>query len=270
MNFRTFLVIISTTICFSSCSPKHYVSIVAHRGYWDCPQGGYSHNSIASLKAACEKGFWGAEFDVNMTADGVLLVFHDNKIDGKVINYTNKKEFDYYRLPNNETIPTLDEYLTVAKRYPKTKLVFELKEHLSDELENRAVAASVEALKRQNLFHPSRVMFISFSLSECRKLAEAAPGFTVQYLEKDQTMDVLKQNKVNGIDLQFKAFLNRPSWIKEARENNFSINSWTVNKEEDIKAVLNLDIDQITTNAPELVRSVIKQSKNLKERKATK
>ena len=38
-----------------------------------------------------------------MTADGVLLVFHDNKIDGKVINYTNKKEFDYYRLPNNET-----------------------------------------------------------------------------------------------------------------------------------------------------------------------
>ena len=113
-------------------------------------------------------------------------------------------------------------------------------------------------------------MFISFSLSECRKLAEAAPGFTVQYLEKDQTMDVLKQNKVNGIDLQFKAFLNRPSWIKEARENNFSINSWTVNKEEDIKAVLNLDIDQITTNAPELVRSIIKQSKNLKERKATK
>ena len=49
-----------------------------------------------------------------------------------------------------------------------------------------------------------------------------------------------------------------------------SINSWTVNKEEDIKAVLNLDIDQITTNAPELVRSIIKQSKNLKERKATK
>lgn len=267
MNFRILLAIISATICLSSCSSKHYVSIVAHRGYWDCPQGGYSHNSIASLKAACEKRFWGAEFDVNMTADGVLLVFHDDRIDGKIINYTNKKEFDYYRLPNGEQIPTLDEYLAVAKEYPKTKLVFELKEHHSDELENRAVSASIEALKKHSLFNPNRVMFISFSLSECRKLAEAAPGFTVQYLEKDKTIDTLIENKVNGIDLQFKAFLNRPQWIYEARENNFSINAWTVNKEEDIKAILNLDIDQITTNAPELVRDIIRQSKNLKERR---
>lgn len=266
MNFRTILFIISAIFCLSGCSPKKYVSIIAHRGYWDCPQGGYSHNSIASLKAACEQGFWGIEFDVNMTADEVLLVFHDDKIDGKMINYTNKKEFDYYRLPNNETIPTLDEYLTVAKKYSKTKLVFELKEHHSNDLENRAVAVSIETLKRHNLFHPNRVMFISFSLSQCRKLAEAAPGFTVQYLEKDQTIDVLKQNKVNGIDLQFRAFFNNPLWIQEARENNFSINTWTVNKEEDIRAILKMDIDQITTNAPELVRSIIKQSKDLKER----
>ena len=267
MLIRSVLIAFSLLLSIASCSHKHYISIVAHRGYWDCPQGGYSHNSIASLKAACEKGLWGTEFDVNMTADGVLLVFHDDKIDGKVINYTNKKEFDYYRLPNKETIPTLDEFLSVAKKYPKTKLVFELKEHYSDELEDRAIAGSIEMLKKHNLFDPSRVMFISFSLSECRKIAEAAPGFTVQYLEKDQIIENLVKNKVNGIDLHFKALLNKPQWIKEARENNFSINTWTVNKEDDIKAILNLDIDQITTNAPELVRSIIKQSKTLKEKR---
>ena len=46
---------------------SHKVQIVAHRGYWNCEEGQNAKNSIASLAAAQKYGFWGSEFDVNMT-----------------------------------------------------------------------------------------------------------------------------------------------------------------------------------------------------------
>ena len=62
-----------------------------------------------------------------MTSDGELLIFHDAHIDGKRIDQTPYAEFKDYRLENGEPIPTLDQYLAQAKKYPKTVLVFEMK-----------------------------------------------------------------------------------------------------------------------------------------------
>ncbi len=248
-----------------SCAAPHEIGVVAHRGYWNCDEGGYSHNSIASLRAACEKGFWGTEFDVNMTSDEQLLVYHDGKIDGKEINFTPKADFDYFRLKNGETIPTLGEYLAVAKEYPKTKLVFELKPHATEALEDKAVELSVQALKEYDLFTPERVMFISFSLRQCQLLAAAAPGFTVQYLGADHDFADLDAAAVNGIDMNYKSFLGDEKWNTGARERGYSINVWTVNKEGKIKECIAKKVDQITTNEPELVRSLIEQTEGVKE-----
>ena len=90
---------------------KKASAIVAHRGYWNCEAGGYARNSLAALESAQKAGFWGSEFDVNMTADSVLLVFHDAHINGKRIDQTPYAEFKDYRLENGEPIPTLDQYL---------------------------------------------------------------------------------------------------------------------------------------------------------------
>ena len=83
--------------------------IGAHRGFWNCDETLHTGNSIASLKAAQDNGFWGSEFDVNMTLDEQLLVFHDSSIEGRRIEQNPASAFDYYRLKNGEKIPTLDE-----------------------------------------------------------------------------------------------------------------------------------------------------------------
>ena len=36
-----------------------------------------------------------------------------------------------------------------------------------------------------------------------------------------------------------------------------SVNAWTVNKEEDIREMIDLGVDCITTNEPELTRSIL-------------
>lgn len=248
-----------------SCSSEPEIGIVAHRGYWNCEEGGMSHNSLASLKAACEHGFWGSEFDVNLTADNQLLVYHDSEIDGKKICEHNRADFDSVRLPNGEAIPTLDEYLDVAVTYPKTKLVLELKPHEDEMQQQTAVEGIVASLKAHGLFTPERVMFISFSLNQCRLLAEAAPKFTVQYLDTDKDFETMKTSGVNGIDMHYKKFLADPNWNEGARANGFSVNVWTVNKEEQIRKCIEARVDQITTNEPELLRTILAETEGVRE-----
>ena len=52
-----------------------------------------------------------------------------------------------------------------------------------------------------------------------------------------------------------------------ARANGMSINTWTVNKEEDIRKMIQLGVDQITSDYPLLVRQLLLEM-GVKEKKA--
>ncbi|MBQ1683432.1 MAG: hypothetical protein II071_04055, partial [Bacteroidales bacterium] len=89
-HFLRFSAIAAILLTAASCSPAKKLSsanpafpsvdqggriaIVAHRGFWNSEAGGFSENSIASLKAAQDAGLWGSECDVHLTADDVVIV----------------------------------------------------------------------------------------------------------------------------------------------------------------------------------------------------
>ena len=239
----------------ASCSPK--VAVTAHRGYWNCEEAGFAENSIKSLQLAQEHGLWGSEFDVHMTSDLVLVVHHDAHIQGKSIHTHTYADFNDYRLKNGEKLPTLDEYLTQGEKSSKTVLVFELKAQDDKAHEDYMVDRSVEALRNHGLLDPKKVIFISFSRNICERVAAMCPGFTVQYLQKDLTPAEVLAKGVNGIDYHYSAFYEHPEWVKESHDRKMSVNVWTVDKEEDIKAMIGLDVDCITTNKPLLVREIL-------------
>ena len=233
--------------------------IVAHRGFWNCEEAGYAKNSIAALKCAQEAGFWGSEFDVNMTSDGVLLVFHDGRIDGRSIEKHPYEDFKYYRLKNGEPIPTIDQYLEQGKKHPETVLVYELKKHSRPEVEDRFVDLTIAKLEEHGLLDPARVIFISFSYHICKRLAEKLPEFTVQYLEGDKKPAQVKADGINGIDYNYRILKANKKWVGKARRAGMSTNSWTVNKEENMKIILDMKVNMITTDYPLVTREVMKQ-----------
>lgn len=235
------------------------VAIVAHRGFWNCEEAGYAKNSIAALVQAQKNGFWGSEFDVNMTSDEELLVFHDSSVEGKKIEKNPASAFSYYTLKNGEKIPTLDQYLEQGAK-SKTMLVLELKTHSTDAIEDRAAELCVQKLKEHNLFENDRVIFISFSMNICKKFAELAPGFTVQYLDTDYTTEQVKAEGVNGIDINYKDLLKDPKRYDQARANGMSVNSWTVNNKESMMQLIDLGIDQITTDNPLDLRALTQEN----------
>lgn len=72
-------------------------------------------NSIQGLNAVIDAGADMIEVDVWRTKDGKFIVWHDDRINGKIINDYNYSEFSGVRLSNGEPIPTFEEYLRAGK-----------------------------------------------------------------------------------------------------------------------------------------------------------
>lgn len=233
------------------------VGIVAHRGFWNCDEAGFAKNSIAALKCAQEQGFWGSEFDVNMTSDGVLLVYHDGDVEGKSIEKHPYETFKDYKIANGESIPTIDQYLEQGKKYPETMLVYELKPQSCIEAEDRFIDLTVAKLKEHGLLDPERVMFISFSFHICERMANELPGFTVQYLKGTKNPCKVYKAGVNGIDYNHVTLNLKKKWVKKAKNRGMSTNAWTVNKVETMMEMIEMGVDLLTTDEPLTARELI-------------
>lgn len=242
---------------FPKIDQKGKTAIVAHRGYWNCEAAGFSENSIASLKAAQDNGLWGSEFDIHITTDDVILVFHDKKINGARIDTCASERFADYRLPNGEKIPTLDEYLTQGEKCDKTILVVELKTEITMEREDALLDLTIDALEAHNLLDPSRVIFISFSKYLCDRIANEFPQFVNQYLNGDFTPEELAEFGINGLDYQDKVVSEDGTIVERAHKLGMSTNVWTVNEPEKMQEYIALGIDAITTNEPIVLRELL-------------
>lgn len=246
-----------TAIACTTPAPK-VPTICAHRGFWKCEDVPNFENTLTSLRMAQEYGLWGSEFDVHITADDIVVVHHnDSTLAGLDIHTSTYEDLAATPLPNGEVIPTIDMYLEQGEKKADCMLVCEFKEEPSRERADKMIDVTIEALKAHNLFDPARVMFISFDLEVCKRIAAEYPEFVNQYLEGDLSPKEVKDLGINGIDYKYKVFYKHPEWIAEAHELGMSVNSWTVNTREDMEYLIGLGIDCITTNEPLLLREVL-------------
>ena len=262
---KKLLFILLAGCTLAACSEKPAdPQVVAHRGYWKTE--GSAQNSISSLQNAGNIGAYGSEFDVNLTADGQLVVNHDFTYHGLEIAETDCATLrdTALTLKNGEIIPLLDEYFEASLAYPEMKLVYELKSKGEPEYEARALPATVEAINRYGV--ADRIEFISFSLSACVEFARLMPNNRVEYLGGEIAPKDLHEMGISGIDYEYFVFYEHPEWIEEAHKLGMVVNTWTVNTEEDMRKLLELGVDQLTTNEPLLAAKVIEEFKATKKK----
>ena len=88
---------------------------IAHRGLHDV-QAGRPENSLAAVRAAVDVGY-GIEIDVQMSADGHAMVFHDDTLDrltakaGPIVAHTAEALGRIMLSGSDQTIPTLAQVL---------------------------------------------------------------------------------------------------------------------------------------------------------------
>lgn len=220
--------------------------VIAHRGFWKTE--GSAQNSITALEKAADAKLYGSEFDVLMTADGKIVVNHDNTIEGMAIPETPYKKLKNLKIKNGEKLPTLKNYLKKGKKL-NIQLILEAKPLPTKEMEDQAIATIVKMVKKMGL--EKQVEYISFSLNMCEQLAKLTPESEIAYLEGNIAPAELKKKGINGIDYHVNVILNKhPEWVKEAHDLGMKVNVWTVNNESDMKKLIDMKVDYITTDQP--------------------
>lgn len=132
-----------TCVCsFFMLAAHAQTQVIAHRGFWKAE--GSAQNSITALKKAAEAGVYGSEFDVQLTADGVIVVNHDETIAGLTIGKTPYNKLKDLKLKNGETLPTLADYLKAGKQLPDIRLILEIKPHSTQAQEDEIAASAVK------------------------------------------------------------------------------------------------------------------------------
>ena len=90
----------TSSVTIKSWLPK----LQSHRGYCE---DGLPENTLLSIQKAIEIGYEMVEFDVRLTAEGVVILFHDDSFGTQRILNTSYKE-----LKKKIKVNTLDEVLS--------------------------------------------------------------------------------------------------------------------------------------------------------------
>lgn len=245
-----------STFSFSQ-STFHQNKVIAHRGAWKAQ--GHPQNSLASLREAVRLQCEGSEFDVWMTADEMLVVNHDHDFQGIDIETSTYEQLLTKKLPNGEKIPTLEEYLTEGMKQTGTKLILEFKpSRINVARSERVGELSVKTV--QKLGAEKWVDYITFSYEGGKKAIATDPKANVAYLNGDKSPAELKEAGFFGFDYNIRLVKSKPEWIKEAQALGLTTNAWTVNLLEDMAWLLEQKVNFITTDEPELLFIVIKDT----------
>lgn len=117
---------------FGEAWDKLFTPPIAHRGLWDqhAPE-----NSLLAFQAACQGGF-GIELDVQLSADGEAMVFHDSTlerlcgVEGRLSDHHTADLTKMKLMGTEETIPTLSDALTLIGH--RAMVLIELKTPYGD------------------------------------------------------------------------------------------------------------------------------------------
>ncbi|WP_295365926.1 glycerophosphodiester phosphodiesterase family protein [uncultured Prevotella sp.] len=233
-------------VVLTSAAKNRTKQVIAHRGYWNIE--GSAQNSISSLQNTYKIGVYGSEFDVHITRDGEVVVFHDDDVEGIKIENANYVDIKDKCLKNGERIPKLQEYLAAAKSLGNMKLILEVKEHIQKSDEDRCIDSTLKMVNNAGL--ADRTEYISFSKHACDYIVQHAPQAKVSYLNGDLSPHEAKEAGYTGIDYEDSVFMDHPSWIKEAHQLGLVTNVWTVDDLKEIKYFFRQGIDFVTTNEP--------------------
>ena len=227
--------------------------IIAHRGYH---AKNSTENSLSALKNAQDIKVYGSECDLNMTADGFIVVAHGPNHGTNHIQSSDFKTLRQQFLKTGEVLPLLDEYLEVVKRRPETKLIIEIKNHETPAIETELVKKVLKTVKKYKL--EEHVEYIAFRQHVCNQLVTLGDkDVKVAYLNGDLTPEYCKGLGYTGIDYNINVLRKRPEWIHDAHRLGMTVNVWTVNDEENLKWCVDNKVDFITTDNPEEAKKIV-------------
>jgi glycerophosphoryl diester phosphodiesterase len=242
------------------------VKIAAHRGgalLWP-------ENSLLAYRNAVALGADLLETDIHLTADDEVVVLHDPTLERTTtgrgaVRETRLADLASLRLrgadgaPTSEPVPTLTQLLDVLAGAPRVGLLLEIKVDSGGRrypgIEEKALAL----VRARGLLE--RTWIMGFQPDTVRRLRELEPtARTVLLVSRGRT----ERERARPAEAVSLAQAAGAGWLginhrlldadvmAAARRAGVSVAAWTVNQEADIRRVLDLGVDVVISDRPDL------------------
>ena len=179
-----------------------------------------------------------------------------NSIKGHMVEDTPASVLTSIELSAGEYLPTVEQYIRTAMEQNKTGLVVEIKP--SGKSIERTLELTDKVVKLIHILKAQAwVSYISFSYESLEQVLKIDPLAKTAYLGSNKSVEEISQSGMWGVDFNISMFRKDPLLVKKAKERGLTVNVWTVNSEEDLRAMIDLGVDYITTNEPELLFKIL-------------
>ena len=214
--------------------------IIGHRG-----ASAYEYeNSRAAFRAAHARGADAVELDIHAAADGVLFVHHDEVVSGVHITGAGSAQLRALRLPNGESVPTLEDALAAID--PALRVFVEVKS-LPPRFDDRLLAM-LDASGGRCAVH-------GFDHRIVRRLGLARPELPRGVLLASYPLRPLEPLQDTGASVLWEdQGLIDGALVETLHGAGYQIYAWTVNAPDDVRRLVALGVDGLCTNAPDVAR----------------
>jgi glycerophosphoryl diester phosphodiesterase len=219
-------------------------------------------NTTQAFGRAVAAGYRYVETDVHATADGVVVVFHDDTLDrllgrpGRIRDLT-WAELATHRVGGDAAVPRLDE---VLEQWPNVRFNIDVKD-------DPAVNPTVEVVRRARA--GARVLLASFSDTRLARLRRAAGPEVATSMGTGEVARLwlgsrigrggrppvgavaaqvpVRHGRVRVVDRRF---------VRHAHRLGLQVHVWTIDDPAEMNHLLDLGVDGIMTDRIEMLRDV--------------
>lgn len=236
----------------------------AHRGGAYHPEIEGLENTMAAFQHAAALGYDYLETDVHLTADGVLLAFHDDVLD----RVTDRKgpiaelslaEVREARIGDREEIPTLVDLLD---RFPDARFNIDLKSEA-------AVAPLAALVHERGLW--DRILVGSFSRRRTRRfraltdgrVPTAAHPLQIVAFRLSPTARIARLLAGPGLDAfqvphrRGRLVVVTPGFVRRAHAAGLPVHVWTVDDPAEMAELLDRGVDGLFTDRTDVLKDVL-------------
>ncbi|WP_157805635.1 glycerophosphodiester phosphodiesterase [Bacillus sp. mrc49] len=238
------------------------IKIFAHRG----SKGTHPENTIAAFQKAAETGADGIEFDVHLSADGELVIIHDETLDrttsltGYVKDHSSQElktgdaGVKYAKEFTGERIPFLSEVFDWAKGNDLLMNV-EIK---TDRLDYEGIEQKIiDSIRHHQM--EQRVILSSFNHHSIEKVKLLAPELERALLFEglpDNLEQILRDKQESGFHPDKNSLTEATNEL--AKTLGYKVRPWVANEEADIIKLAGMGVDVIMTDYPEKAIKALK------------
>jgi glycerophosphoryl diester phosphodiesterase len=238
---------------------------IAHRG-----ASAYEpENTLRAFDRAIEMGATMLELDVHLSRDGHLIVIHDSDLgriggDPTLIRDMTLSQIKRFDAGSGERVPTLPEVIDLVRG--RAELYIELKGQRTPE-------PAVKILRQMNFTDQAIVGSFYFWLPQKAKFLDHALRTSVLIGNELREKDFVEWALAVQADYVHPCWergsltphrLLTPELISHFRQHGLGIVVWHEERLTELRELVQLDVDGICTNTPDVLANILRDSKGVR------